>query len=485
MSIGVLYPVRSRDFVLADGADASRGHFELLTENATDARTRQFGREFGALGTILLRDAGVRRYRLQPGHATLVLPTTGDGAHPIECFVTCDTRYGLAIVMVNVHVATPDVDEMIFLMHGVGGRRDSGALAPHDGAALGAGVRLTSGGACCPDGRHSLYCIARECLDWFRADYLADGGAGVDPLTRSPLWCVEVKSPIGGDADVAVAGGADAYVDADARTLYGLLTHDEGWRHVPQTLARTRLASRWGSRDFFSAVALGPAVLMVNFASPAYRREAERQWMQYAGLAAPPYFTSMNSEIAGLEHGALSALEHAAVWDIIEARCDALVRRATESLYQRDDALRRVGDRARRQPSGKEMERVVDDLSLLQAHVVADVDALIRRSISEVNVIAQLVRTSCTIDARMQLIKDQAETLASQLRVRAEERRNRTLALLAVIGTILTITTLLTPVLNGPMQWSVDRLLRRVAPAARAMLFYPNKPPDSTAAPAR
>ncbi len=89
--------------------------------------------------------------------------------------------------------------------------------------------------------------------------------------------------------------------------LYGLLTGDEGWRHVPSSRAERLIRDHWSSRHFLHVMACGSNVVVTNDKTERYKSDSQRFFTSYFSDPRPYFQTTFT--IAGLEHGILFATE--------------------------------------------------------------------------------------------------------------------------------------------------------------------------------
>ena len=64
----------------------------------------------------------------------------------------------------------------------------------------------------------------------------------------------------------------------EKKRMYGIISGDEGWNHIPEALAETRIQSAWSSRDFVEFITFGSNFLLLNLLhSPAAQQYRENQ----------------------------------------------------------------------------------------------------------------------------------------------------------------------------------------------------------------
>ncbi len=103
------------------------------------------------------------------------------------------------------------------------------------------------------------------------------------------------------------------------KEIYGLLANDEGWRFVPEIVARDRINDRWGTRDFFLIISHYSSVLSINLnSSPRCKKYAsfQKSLSDSYDQKLNPYFDKeliFNNTVTGLYHGPLHTLVEATV----------------------------------------------------------------------------------------------------------------------------------------------------------------------------
>lgn len=105
-----------------------------------------------------------------------------------------------------------------------------------------------------------------------------------------------------------------------ARELYGLLVSDEGYPFIPQRFALNHLKDNFGSREHFRIYVSNTGVLLVNLLNTELHKNYEKYQLRIADCfkdyEAEDRFGS-HPDIAGLEHGALLAMERASILSVI------------------------------------------------------------------------------------------------------------------------------------------------------------------------
>ena len=210
--------------------------------------------------------------------------------------------------------------------------------------------------------------------------------------------------------------------------LYGLLTADEGWRHVPADRARRRLEQRWATRDFATIIPGPGTVLQLNLNSnncaDDYRNAEQCYWSTYYG-ECPEYF-QFDPPIAGLNHGSLITFETVMVM--------ALLIRKVLSENQQYPALRprRTGASLRRalaSPFARMREVRSRRAMLLRA-----VQSLEDCSVDELNTLGRMLADELAIPAGIARVRDLLDLTENDLMLEYQGQTNRMVLWLTVLS---------------------------------------------------
>jgi hypothetical protein len=245
---------------------------------------------------------------------------------------------------------------------------------------------------------------------------LVDGTRFPELQRRS--WCVELRGYHGYPAGRTVSG--------DPRPFYGLATGDEGWRFVPAELAAERLGEPWGTRVFVAVYPTASGTVCLNAKGADYVGHQREFTQRYFGREEP-YF-ALDSEVAGLDHGTLFALERVVVRLALADRWLRQVERRPEDLGGPGKAAART----------RLLRGSLDDIQqLLNSLLPPEVDSLERRLV-----------TSMGVDRIIRQLDRQAEAMDEETRYSYESEVSGRVTRLTVVTVVLTVVTIVLGVLQ-------------------------------------
>ena len=121
---------------------------------------------------------------------------------------------------------------------------------------------------------------------------------GIDSAESEKGYLMEITDFCGGER-------LEDLLRDNAQAIYGMMTGDEGYDYVPMELVNDRLNNRWGSRDFFSAIAFRNNFLLFHLVNGS-RADQYRAYQKEFGTAhyggPNPYFL-MDAKTGGVNHG--------------------------------------------------------------------------------------------------------------------------------------------------------------------------------------
>ena len=228
------------------------------------------------------------------------------------------------------------------------------------------------------------------------------------------------KGPTSIITEINRLDGRDSYgplTDNECRCLYGALTGDEGWAHVPVELARGRIDNSWTSRDFVRAIVFSSNYLLLNL-NRDKRYEEYLRWQHgyadhyFGGLN--DYFT-MDAATAGINHGLFLSVETGM---LIKATADRLLDRKPDltrhSCFFLQEEIRK-NKRYRR-----EMIETLNKVEMVNISELGELDALIVRSLG--------------VTQKIDSIRGLLELLESDLDLAYQTKTNQMVNLLTILS---------------------------------------------------
>lgn len=213
----------------------------------------------------------------------------------------------------------------------------------------------------------------------------------------------------------------DEILEKEKKLVYGMMTGDEGWIHVPDKLAEERLANRWGSRDFMRLVSFGANSVFFNLyeSSDAVNYRANRMGYDHDYYGdMNPYF-EMNSDIAGVNHGVLFSAELVMV---IKTICNRILRRQADYY------------------TGGQSSKLRAEIRKIKAYrgeLITTLNRVENLEISEIGEMEKVLLTSQQIEPIIEKIKYLLELLESELDLLYQTSTNRLINLLTIAGLVL------------------------------------------------
>ena len=214
----------------------------------------------------------------------------------------------------------------------------------------------------------------------------------------------------------------EGFSDMVKKMLYGILTGDEGFGHVPLELAERRLSSCWTSRDFVSVIPFGNNVLSLNL----NRSETEKsyiEWQQdfagryYGGLNE--YFT-MKSTTGGICHGVFHSLE-----------TGLLIKTTADMLMARRPDLATI--------KGRLTHNIINVNKRYRADMIRALEKLEMIGISELGELDNLVASGLNLSGRIASLQEILELLESELDLMYSTNTNTMVTCLTVVGLLFSL----------------------------------------------
>lgn len=213
-----------------------------------------------------------------------------------------------------------------------------------------------------------------------------------------------------------------AIMQQEKKRMYGIISGDEGWNHIPDALASDRVQADWSSRDFVQFITFGSNFLLLNLVdSPAAQRYRENQLYfgsrYYGGMN--PYF-ALNPPVAGVNHGIIYAVELVMAIKTIAHRILQI-----QSSFQKN----RTGNfRA-------DIRRTKD----YRRELISTLNRVENIDMTELGELEKVILSSQQITPIIDKIKYLLELLESELDLMYQTRTNTIVNILTVLGLLLTV----------------------------------------------
>jgi len=208
----------------------------------------------------------------------------------------------------------------------------------------------------------------------------------------------------------------------NAQVTYGMLTGDEGYEYVPLGLAKKRIASCWGSRDFFSAIAFRNNFLLFHLVNgsraEAYRDYQTKFGTTYYGSPNPYFF--MNSRTACVNHGLFFSAETGLVAKTI---CSHVLNHQSKLSHETHLKVRES----------------IQTTKELRRDLIVTLNRLESIGIAELGELDRLIMSGLEIDPMVEKIKYLLELLESELDLLYQTSTNTLVNILTVVGLLLSV----------------------------------------------
>ena len=201
------------------------------------------------------------------------------------------------------------------------------------------------------------------------------------------------------------------------KQMYGLLCSDEGWRFVPQNLAKERIENNWGSRIFFIAIPHRTGIISVNLWDGDIHkvyRDSQKEIREQFGQKVEDYFT-VDFEIGGLAHGFLILLE------------STLIQSYLIDIIDRDV---------------KQIPKNIKKIAELRTKLTGIMEKLRFIRIPEMEVIGKKLSDSIGLDTSYTHIKERLDEIESALSIGYNRATNKWIFILAIFTIFLGLLSL-------------------------------------------
>ena len=209
--------------------------------------------------------------------------------------------------------------------------------------------------------------------------------------------------------------------ERETKPIYGIMTGDEGWRHVPEELARTRMENSWGSRAFIRFISFGANSVFFNLYQNEHAADYRENRRKFDGAYygdMNPYFL-MDNPIAGVNHGILFSMELVMV---IKTICNRILRR--QAGYY-------IGGQ------GTQLRSEIRKLKAYRGELITTLNKVENLQISEIGELEKVMLISQQIEPIIEKIKYLLELLESELDLLYQTSTNRLINFLTVAGLVL------------------------------------------------
>ena len=210
----------------------------------------------------------------------------------------------------------------------------------------------------------------------------------------------------------------------EKKRMYGIISGDEGWNHIPEELADVRIQPDWSSRDFVEFITFGSNFLLLNLIdSPAAKRYRENQvafgGTYYGGMN--PYF-ALNPEVAGVNHGIIYAVE-------LVMAMKTIAHRILE--FQASFQKNRTGN------FGEDIRQTKD----YRRELISTLNRVENIDMTELGELEKVILNSQQISPIIEKIKYLLELLESELDLMYQTRTNAFVNLLTILGLLVAVVS--------------------------------------------
>lgn len=211
----------------------------------------------------------------------------------------------------------------------------------------------------------------------------------------------------------------------EKKRMYGIISGDEGWNHIPEELAAERIKADWSSRDFVEFITFGSNFLLLNLvhskAAQNYRANQTGFGGAYYG-GMNPYF-ALNPAIAGVNHGIIFSVE-------LVMAIKTIAHRILE--FQASFQKSRTGN------FDEDIKRTKD----YRRELISTLNRVENIDMTELGELEKVILTSQQITPIIDKIKYLLELLESELNLMYQTRTNTIANAIAVLGLIFTFGSL-------------------------------------------
>ena len=211
----------------------------------------------------------------------------------------------------------------------------------------------------------------------------------------------------------------------EKKRLYGMISGDEGWNHIPQDLADARIQADWSSRDYVEFITFGSNFLLLNLVNSAAAQNYRMNQTNFGGTyygGMNPYF-AMNASIAGVNHCIIFSVE-------LVMAMKTIAHRILE--FQSTFQTSRTGN------FSNDIQRTKD----YRRELISTLNRVENIDMTELGELEKVILNSQQITPIIDKIKYLLELLESELDLMYQTRTNTIANIIAVLGLILTLGSL-------------------------------------------
>lgn len=214
------------------------------------------------------------------------------------------------------------------------------------------------------------------------------------------------------------------------RGLYGLLTCDEGWRHVPMDVINSKTSHSWGTRQFVKIIPFYDSCTVLNFTKSSSGREyynfQKQFWTRHYG--SPNQYFTFNPYIAGLNHGIIFSIESA-------LNMREMLNRTKKSGYVFSE--------------GGHLNNKIQDILKFRKSMLSTLSKLDFFGIGEIDELERLLLGNMGIYSDVEKIKYQLELTESDIMIKYQHKTNTLIILLTVANVIFALFGVVAAVLGS------------------------------------
>lgn len=211
----------------------------------------------------------------------------------------------------------------------------------------------------------------------------------------------------------------------EKKRMYGIISGDEGWNHIPEDLANERIKADWSSRDYVEFMTFGSNFLLLNLVNSTAAKNYRINQLNFGGTyygGMNPYF-AMNASIAGVNHGIIFSIE-------LVMAIKTIAHRILE--FQASFQKSRTGN------FDTDIKRTKD----YRRELISTLNRVENIDMTELGELEKVILTSQQITPIIDKIKYLLELLESELDLMYQTRTNTIANIIAVIGLIFTFGSL-------------------------------------------